>query len=327
MDYKRKLRQSIFSKYVLISVGIYAVWVSFWMIYADIWLTDILFFDAHISNRVHPTDFSVSYAASSFDSLVFFICVGLILSFLSMRSPEDENLAKKVEYIFPGTENDDNLSRYLQQSISSLACISPMTKRTITFQEVKVFDNKDFFAIKIYTKTNALIKNIHNNHEYVLDDAIFKANADLIEDLEVLGEIHDLAIMQRLGNDELIEKKHIINGAHTLTHEQNSFEKEYKMQLRPDETIQFMTSSWMWQSSNDVMTYTAARYTTRQQIELFNELDVELKIRLTSPTKGVINISIPPNDKVIELFDTLTPGQQIEMKIETDMLTSVDKVN
>jgi hypothetical protein len=324
LDYKRKLRQSIFSKYVFISVGVYVIWVAFWMINADIWLTDILLFDAHLPNRANPSSFSISYAASAFDSLVFFICVGLILSFLSMRSPEDENLAKKVEYIFPGTEADDNLSKYLQKSISSLACISPETKRTVTFQDIKRFDDKGFFAIKIYTKTNALIKNIHNNHEYVLDDAIFKVNADLIEDIEVLGEIHDLAIMQRLNNNELIDKTHILNGACTLTNENNAFTKQYSMQLRPDETIQFMTSGWMWQSSEDVMTYTAARYTTKQQIELCNELDFELKIRLTSPTKGVVHISIPPNDRVIEIFDTLIPGQHIEMKIESDMLTSTN---
>lgn len=326
MDYKKRLRQSIFYWPVLLSVGVYALWVTFWMIYADIWLNDILFFDAHISNRTHPTDFSVSYAASAFDSLVFFLSVGVILTLISHRSPEDENLAKKVEYIFPGIESDDKLSIYLQQSISSLACISPITKRIITFQELKILPNNNS-VIKIYTKTNALIKNIHNNHEYIMDNAIFKASADLNEDLDVLGEIHDLAIMQKLDNHELIEKEHILNGAHSLTNDCNEFTQAYKMQLTPDETIQFMTSGWMWQSPDEEMTYTAARYTKKQQIELHNELNQELKIQLTSPVRGEVFITIPPNGQVIELFDALTPGQQIKMKIESDMLTSTNKVN
>ena len=320
MDYKRKLRQSILSKYVILGLLAYALWVSFWMIYANIWFADYAFFDAHIPSRKTPSDYAISYAASSFDSLIFFLFVGSVLTLLTTKSPEDEKLSTKVDYIFPGTGDDEKLSLYLQKRISSLACICPLTKRTITFQQCKILGD-DEYAIKSYTKTNSLIKNIHNNHEYILDDAMFKISADILEDIQTLGEVHDVAILKRLGSDELLEKEHILNGAHTLTNELNEFTQQYRMQLSPNETIQFMTSGWMWQSNKKPMTYTAARYTQKQQIDMYNELDIELKLKITSPTKGSIQIIIPPQSSVTELFDVLSPGEKISIALET---TKVD---
>ncbi|WP_412522087.1 hypothetical protein [Shewanella algae] len=320
MDYKRKLRQSIFSKYVLLGLLTYTLWVSFWMIYANIWFADYAFFDTHIPSRKTPSDYAVSYAASSFDSLIFFLFVGSVLTLLTTKSPEDEKLSTKVDYIFPGTGDDEKLSIYLQQRISSLACICPLTKRTITFQKFKVLGD-DEYAIKVYTKTNSLIKNIHNNHEYILENAIFRVSADLLENTPTLGEIHDVAILKRGGSDELLEKEHILNGAHTLTNELNDFTQQYRMQLSPNETIQFMTSGWMWQSNKKPMTYTAARYTQKQHINLYNELDTELKLKITSPTKGSTHITIPAQSSTTELFDVLSPGEKISIELET---TKVD---
>ncbi|MCS6114490.1 MULTISPECIES: hypothetical protein [Shewanella] len=329
MDYRSLLRQSILSKYAISGLVIYAIWVCFWLMYANILLPDVEFLDTHFPSRLKPSDFSVSYAASAFDSLVFFGLVGSVLTLLTTRSPKDEKLSTKVDYIFPGSDSDDKLSGYLQKCISSLACMSPLTNRTITFQHHHLFHNEEKFAIKMYTKTNALIKNIHNNHEYVLDDAIFKAQADLIDGIDVLGEIHDLAIIKKFSGLELPDKEQILKGSHTLTNDANEFEQRYRMQLMPNETIQFMTSGWMWQCSDNVMTYTAARYTKKQQLDFFNELNFDLKLEISSPEKGAVDITIHPGEKATEIFDALMPGGKITVKIKTSYvdITAGDNLN
>ncbi|QVK23127.1 hypothetical protein KHX94_18905 [Shewanella dokdonensis] len=196
---KIKNKRIIFS--IFLSLVIYSGWVTFWMAYANLWFFNNEFIIKHFRGNNEPSDFSVSYAASSLDSLIFFIVIGLITFLLSIKKPEDETLRTKVSYIFPGYDSDPSLIKFLQDKISALACISPQVHRVVTFQELVRFDDIDKYAIKTYTKSNSLIKNIHNNHQYNNDCAIFRATADKVDtslNVDLLGEIHDLAIIKKL---------------------------------------------------------------------------------------------------------------------------------
>ncbi|MFG0453605.1 hypothetical protein [Shewanella sp. YQ_9] len=307
-------------KYLLIAICVYLVWVSFWMMYANIWCDD-LWFDVHFPNRAKPSDFSISYAASSLDNLIFFVLIGVLSILISLKNPKNDGLQQKVSYIFPKSEHDEKLYSHLSDSISSLACITTKVDRQITFLDACFNADRTKTAIKIYNKSTSHIKNIFNNHDYIKDSPIYIATADDLStdfcDIEIFGEIHELSIINNLDQgSESCQKENLITGLEQLKRDQMSFEQKLDMKLAPGQTLQFMTGSWMWQPINEEtnMSFTAARYIAAQEFTFVNRLKCKLELKI-SGAFGSESLTLESGSNTVKKFSTMRPDDKLKIQI------------
>lgn len=318
LNSKKFLKINPMLRYSIIGLIAYIIWVTWWMIYADIWFNGILFLDSHISNRQHPSDFSISYAASAFDSLVFFIFVGAVLTIITLRRPEEEKLATKVDFIFPGAESKPRLSTFLQQRISALACISPKTTRRIIIQDV--IDIKDEHgqiidkAVKILTKTHCLIENIHNNHEYATDEMSFGMTLDpIVIENGINGEVHDISITKHVENNAESAPEHQLNGTHQILGTNLKYHKSFSLKLSPKQKAVYQTSAWIWQPISKVVSFNPPRFTEKQSITIFNETDYVISLRVGIPNDADMEITLQANDNKNFEVDACLPGEKVTL--------------
>ena len=313
MDFvKRFVKINTWIKYVIVGFILYTLWVFGWLIYADIIFDDHTLLDTHIENRKTPTDFSVSYAASAVDSLIFFILIGGILAFMSFKRPEEEKLATKIDYIFPGAEDDSRLSDYLQKKISSLACISPKTIRNITIQDVLLDEKNEVYALKVLSKTHCVIKNIHNNHEYATDEMAFGLTLDPIQTKDgINGEVYDISITKHTEQENPSEPEHLIDGIFQLTGENLEYKKSVSLKLTPGQTASYQSSAWIWQLVNKALTFNPPRYTGSQKVEICNTTDFILELRVGIPNSADKIQTLAPSEKFHFDVNACLPGEKV----------------
>jgi hypothetical protein len=253
-----------------------------------------------------PSDFSVSYAASALDSLIFFTVVGLAITFISIKRPEEEKLATKIEYIFPDADSDSALGKFLANKVSALACISPITERTITIQEI----SEAHGAIKVLSKTNCVIKNIHNNHHYATDSMSYGVKLDLVEiDSPILGEVNDISVLFDLHDPS--KNRRIINGTHPLTKSNPEFKETFSLKLEPGETASYLTSAWIWQPISDSVRFIPPRYTETQNVKLCNDTQHVIDIRVGIPNDEDVEFQIQPGRSHEFKVGACVPGEKV----------------
>ena len=312
-DNLKKLYKTI-GVYPFLGIILYAFWLSFWMINANLWLVDYEILNILFSNRADPTDFSISYAASSLDSFVFFVLIGLVLAIISFKKPQEENLGTKIEYIFPDVKGTP-LTEYLKDGVTKLACISPITERTITLQEI----SKCGKFIKVLIKSHAVIKNLHNNHEYSQKSAKFKlfASEPHPADEVILGEAHDASVIYTLNGTK--HTKHVINNVVQLTKESPEYSKKFPIRLDSEQSAIYQTSGWLWQpistetfsteaeKNEQTLSFSVFRYTEQQTFKVINYTNRHIEVFFEAPNVPDKHTEIPPskneNEEHSDFFD------------------------
>lgn len=257
----------------LIGLSIYLLWVFSWLIYTDVWSTGIDRLDDIIRPTEGVSDFAVSYAASALDSLIFFILVGFILTIIALKKPEEEKLNRKIEYIFPDVESESDLLPYLVESVSALACINTVAERVLTVTEVSP-DNKH---LRISLKSHSAIKNIHNNADYANAKMPWGFTVDAQKpDEAILGEIHELSIIDKIGNST--KEKHIIQGIVQLTDTYREHNVTFPMQLSAGQEVIYQANCWVWEAVGNPFSFSIGRYTQHQKISVMNTTDQEISV-------------------------------------------------
>lgn len=304
---------SFFKRYwkiLCLSAGVYLLWVLGWLIYTKtLWP----FAMNHINGSGwNASNFSISYAASALDSLIFFTVVGLAITIISIKRPEEEKLATKIEYIFPDADSDSPLGKFLGNKISALACISPITERTIIIQEI----SEAFGAIKVMSKTNCVIKNIHNNHHYATDSMSYGVKLDLVEiDSPLLGEVNDISVLFDLHDPS--KNRRILNGTQPLTKANPEFSETFSLKLEPGETASYLTAAWIWQPITDTVRFTPPRYTEAQSVKLCNETQHVIDIRVGIPNDEDEMFQIQPGRMHEFEVGACVPGEKIIVHFES----------
>lgn len=300
----------------IISLLAYSFWVCYWLMLANIWFVGIEFFDIHFPSRLNPSPFTISHAASAVDSLVFFSTVTLVITAISFRKPEEEKLHTKIEYIFDGADAKSKLGEYLAYRVSSLACISPITDRVITFLEILPDSN----MIKVATNTDVQIMNMHNNHQYATDEMMYRIQADDVEvPGGIFGEVHDISMVFDATNPE--KNKRVIDCTEQLTADTRVFEERFSLKLQPQEKVIYKTNAWIWQSLKEDLRIVTPRYIEEQKITLKNKSDKCVTLVALLPTGKNSgedfenkNISLKPNETITLELNGITPDDIITLR-------------
>jgi len=298
----------------ILSILTYVVWASVWLTLANVIFTDVSFFDVHFPSRLSPSDFTVSHAGSVLDSLVFFITVGLVLTLLSIKNPEEEKLDRKIEYIFNGADSESPLGQYLAREVSSLACISALTERIITFRDIS--DSKT--AIKVSAVTDVQIKNIHNNHQYANDEMYYRIKADEVDCHNgIYGEVHDVSMIFDANQPQRNRK--IIDCTQVICSASEPFQQMFDLKLKPQEQVIYRTNAWIWHSFAQPLNIVSPRFTERQIIELKNQSTQTLTLGATWP-------DTLSNSREISTKNIILKSGEVE-KIELQNTTPDDKAS
>jgi len=255
------------------------------MFKAGMWFQDSNIYNALFTKlvNIHDINFYVSYAASTLDNFVFFVIVGTVVTFLSLKKPEEESLSRKIEFIFPDVESNSKLAKYLQDEITSLACINESSEKIITVQKISKCRN----YAKLVMKSHAVIKNIHNNHQYANDKMPYRLEIDNPKpNEEILGEIFDLSLIKKING--LSKDKHIINNIEQLTPCKPLFETIFPIKLDPNQEVIYQTTSWMWEEIGKISSFSDARFSKSQCYKLINMTGEDIE--------AIVDFSNKPDD-------------------------------
>ncbi|MCG7551970.1 hypothetical protein [Pseudoalteromonas sp. Of11M-6] len=303
---------NFFKKYwktLIFSAGAYLLWVIFCLIYVKFLFPDVM---THLKDDSwKPSDFAISYAASATDSLIFFAVVGLAITLISLRKPEEEKLATKIEFIFPGADPESTLGKFLANRISALACVSPVTKRVIAIQEISEAND----AVKVLSKNDCIIKNIHNNHEYATDSMSFGITADEVNiDSDIIGEVNDIKILFDL--EDPSKNRHILNGTQALTNSNREFKETFSLSLEPGQVVNYQTSAWLWQPLKESIRLSPPRFTESQQISLYNNTQHVIEFRVGIPNDEDLTFQVQPGRKHEFEVSCCSPGEKVIIHFE-----------
>jgi len=337
-----KLLKAFFKKlgvFPIVGICIYALWCFILVVYIDQWSTGSKLIDSIIQPAGEPNKFIEAYAPSAFDSLVFFILVGVTLTVNSMRQPEDEKLSRKVEHIFPTVQTESKLSKHLIDKISELACINKLTERVISISD---YSEKDKF-IKLSIKSLSLIKNMHNNHHFSSSNLPWGFSiGECKPETEILGEVHEISIIHNL--IEGAEERHILPGIVQLTKEKTFHKMPLPLELNAEKEVLYKTNAWAWEHESKKWTFNSSRYTEKRKFSISNDTGItfNLTIELTDErghilsnktsdtiiepgkTKSICHEKLLPDEKISITFNKFSASNDgaVIQKEETDPLAN-----
>jgi len=314
-------------KYLLIGLAIYAtLFIVLMVIRGDILAnnetTQLWFGELRKDN-----DFLTSYLASSLDSLIFFVFIGVAAILISVKDPSNERLFQKINYIFPQTQRDTVLSKYIQDGISTLACIATDVKRSITVQELSPCNN----YVKIDIKGRTHIKNIFNNHDFVSDNMKYSMQADPVDFCDIWAEMLEASITTDVSKP--ISSEQHLNGTIILNKNKPKHTEAFPVTLAPNAVALYYTHGWFWQSQEDHLKLNASRFVEKSIYNVKNDLDkplvfivesnrvqVSLSEKLIKKIKSILsNASLSEDDKgeLIKLVNPSEDKSQLETKEHT----------
>lgn len=318
LHFIKKYLKWIFS----IALFSYGVWVFFLLLYANLIFVDSSVVNSALPERakVDPSGFRVSFAASTLDSFLFFLLIGLISLLYSLKKPEEELFKKKLEYLFPSVDPDSKLHLHLREAVGALACVGSYSKRTIILQDLTPCKR----YVKTVVKSENKIRNIHNNDLYANDDMSYGLSAEQVEfETDVLGEVScvRVTVPNRKKEQLLYELKTI----EKLTKAKPSFKSKFRVHLEPHEEALYNTVSWIWNLlGQEKMNFAMSRFTELESFEIFNEINSKVKVEIfIPPSKSSLYADL--KNKIRYRTRVLDSGQS--MKIESLDRTPNDKLS
>ena len=295
----------------IIGIMAYALWCLILFIYTEQLDSGSKFIDQTIRSFGTPSKFIQAYAPSAFDSLIFFIFIGGILTINSMKQPEDEKLSRKVEQIFPTVPTESKLSNFLIDKVSELACINKITEQIITIEDY----SQDDEHIKLSIKSHSVIKNIHNNHPYSSSELPWAFSVESVKpNTDILGEIHEISIIRNISGSS--EEKHILNGIETLTPSTKEFSTKYPLEIKEEKEVLYQTNAWAWEHIKKKWTFNSSRYTELRTIKFINKTDFIFQISSNISNRAKVDSYTVSKEQIKTItYKEILPSEKISLSI------------
>ena len=295
-------------KYLLIGAAIYAILFIILLIIRGDLLADNATTKLWFTNFRTGDGFLTSYLASSLDSLIFFIFVGVAAILISVKDPSDELLFEKINYIFPQTQRDTDLAKYIQDEISSLACIATEAKRSITIKAISPSSD----CIKLDIKGRSHIKNIFNNHDFVSDNMIFSIKADPITFSDVWAEMLEASITCDVATP--VSEMEQLTGTIVLKEGYDSHIESLPVKLGPHKNALYTTHAWFWQNLSKHFKFNTSRFIEKAVYQVQNDLDIPVRISVKSNKLQVVT-----SDNIIQLIKRVLENSILSLTDEKEL--------
>ncbi|MCG9723821.1 hypothetical protein [Vibrio brasiliensis] len=253
-------------KYALTGFLIYLLFIVCFAIYHNIWFKNSGI--GWLQKTTAPSDFAISFFASSMESILFFICSGAIAFFLSISRPEHEDFDTKLSYLFPRVNQTEKGKEYCRSSINKLACISTKTTIQVSIDEY----SSQYEAFKVSTDHVYHLLNLHNNVHFKdelkitqkLDDATPTSFGN-----HSWGQIKKIRTIS--GHKKPEECLNVIANPVQLTDQQVTVPFEVK--IKPNDHLILDISSWTWNNFKSPQSSRVGRFTEHLDMKITNCID------------------------------------------------------
>ncbi len=290
MESKNKLK-NIKINSILWAVGIFFISILIIQLIYIFSISEDGRFWSYLVKTFFSSDFILSFLASAYEDILFFMIIGIVLFKMSVKNPEEDMLENRINNLF--TNNDKVDSFVLNKSRESLKKLAVYSDKTDVI--IDILDVKEY-------KGNTLLK-VGFEKEYSLKSLIHDLdNLETEGKLEFYGETgaklpkdqfgmitvitlrynknEDIKISQ---NDPLVKEKQVV-----------SFIEKFNK----DDNIILYANFWMWMLNEDVISHTAYRNTSNTNISVNNKLREDIIVTLAD--KGDIPLSKDSSCEIIE---------------------------
>ncbi|MBH0028305.1 hypothetical protein I6F53_15110 [Pseudoalteromonas sp. SWN29] len=290
-------------KYVFLGLLIYSIFIAGIAIHYKFWLSGV---DLGIFQSTgEASDFIVSFIASALESVLFFICSGVIAFLLSISRPEYEDFETKLYYLFPRVNQSDKGKEYCKSSINKLACISPKTTIQVSLDEY----SEEYKAFRMSTDQEYHLLNLHNNIAFQ-DSLKVKQRLDKSEICD-FGNNHwgQIKRIRTIANHQTPDEcKNLIDKPISL--DKKSFEFPFNVEIRPNDNLILDINTWTWNNFLVPQTARVGRFTENFVLSLKNNTGKNLELLFQGEIKKF------ENGEFIELHNGIaTPQDQVEYQI------------
>lgn len=226
-------------------------------------------------------DFKISFLASAYEDILFFLVIGIFLFILGNKSPEEDMLDNRINHLFTNNGSVDSfvLSKS-KESIKKLAVFSDKTDVIIDVIDIVDYGDKKLLKIG-FDKTYYLKSLIHDLDNLTTDGKlIFYGETQAELPKKEYGFINILEL--RCQKDGITKISH----NEPLTKEKQIF--EFTEKFKKDDIVTLYGNYWMWMLNGDILFHTAYRNTSSTNISVKNKLSVDIIITLTNGEKKTL---------------------------------------
>ncbi|CAH6863118.1 hypothetical protein PZ937_21300 [Vibrio alginolyticus] len=296
-------------KYALTGFTLYLLFIAGFAIFNNIWLSDLGI--GWLQKTGEPSDFAISFFASSMESILFFVCSGAIAFFLSISRPEHEDFDTKLSYLFPRVNQTEKGKEYCRSSVNKLACISTKTTVQVSVDEY----SPKYEAFKVSTEHVYHLLNLHNNVHFK-DELKITHKLDNAEPTSFgthsWGQIKKIRTIS--GHKRPEECLNALDSPVQLTTQEYTLPFEVK--IKPNDHLILDISSWTWNNFLSPQTSRVGRFTEHLDMKVTNSIDQTIVLIKHNEGDNDNQVEILPGDTYLLHSGVSIPSEAISYTIE-----------
>lgn len=237
---------------LLIGVAVFAV-ICFLIIYFNY---DLL--------KSGYKEFIISFAASFLEDLIFFLLIGAIATYISIKDPSNDHIDRRARWLFNGKRFDEGALLYIREKATNLAIYSPLCEITVTFEEI----NSDGLTVKANIKSTRKFANLMSDaaHKKFLHE--YSAESDDFYSSQVNGELTlvSTGVGASKKNRSMSPKPLPLGG----------LKESVIIEIDGDGESEFEHAFWVWYEIGKNFFFSSHQYTTRVVVRVINESEKEI---------------------------------------------------
>ena len=231
---------------------------------------DYKFWDLFTDQQFH-----ISFLASAYEDILFFLVIGIFLFILGSKSPEEDMLENRINNLFTNNGKVDSfVLDKSRENLKKMAVYSDSTDVTIDILDIVKHEGKDLLKVS-FEKTYSLKSLIHD-----LDNLTTNGK------LEFYGETAATLPKDEFGMINILEIRCHINGITKICQNEPLTEPKqvfkFIEKFKQDDTVTLYGNYWMWMLDGDSISHTAYRNTSNTNISVRNKLSKDIIITLAS---------------------------------------------
>lgn len=216
-------------------------------------------------------NFHISFLASAYEDILFFLVIGIFLFILGNKSPEEDMLDNRINNLFTNNGKVDSfVLNKSRENLKKMAVYSDKTDVVIEILDIIDFDNQKLLQVN-FEKTYSLKSLIHD-----LDNLTTNGK------LEFYGETQVKLPKNQYGMINVLEIRCHINGITKISQNEPLTEAkqifEFVEKFKQDDTVTLYGHYWMWMLNGDVISHTAYRNTSCTNVSVKNKLSQDIII-------------------------------------------------
>lgn len=227
-----------------------------------------------------PSSLFVSFAASALQDILFFLVTGIVLLIFSIKRPENDNLAKKLTYLFPDAKNDTVLKDYLEHSVTKLGCIADKSSFVVT---LLAYDDM-LKAFKVQVHYESHLRNLHNKDYFSDPQLAMKLTSDLTECPPdgLFGQLVHVKVYNFTNNgiSDIADQ----DSEYPVNMTDKSFKHSCPFSLAPHAVALFDAKHWEWSPLGKLHFLRVARFTKTVSFKCVNNTNQKVDVSYSQIT-------------------------------------------